>query len=81
MQRRGWSRLVGVTEDSETVMIYTSNDVDPGSGIELCLAVLDGNDLVVVSTKIDAGALADLAEAHMPKGGLRAELRRAKLNL
>ena len=67
MQRRGWTRLVGVAENTVTVLVYTSNDIGSGNRVDLCLAVLDGNKLVVVSTNVDASALAELAEAHMPK--------------
>jgi hypothetical protein len=81
MNRRGWTRLVGVAEDNETVLIYTSNDLGSGNRIDLCLAVLDRNELVVVSTNVDASALAELAEMHLPKGGLRAELKRKNLSL
>ncbi len=81
MRKRGWTRLVGVAENNETVLVYTSNDIDSGSRLDLCLAVLDGNKLIVVSTNVDASALADLAEMHMPKGGWRGELKRQKLSL
>ncbi len=80
MRRRGWTRLVGVAEKKETVMIYTSDAGGSGSRLDLCLAVIDGNHLVVVSTNVDAAALVDLAEMHLPKGGLRGELKHAKLN-
>ncbi|MES1168630.1 MAG: hypothetical protein ABUL61_05625, partial [Oleiharenicola lentus] len=64
----------GVAEGKETVLIYTSDDISSGNRIDLCMAVVDGNQMVVVSTNVDAGALAELAERHMPKDGLRAEL-------
>ncbi|MDQ5977903.1 MAG: hypothetical protein QG602_875 [Verrucomicrobiota bacterium] len=74
MRSRGWSRLVGVVERDETVLVYTSDDLDSGDLMELCVAVLDGADLVVVSTKVDAGKLVQLAEKHLPEGGFREKL-------
>lgn len=81
MRKRGWTRLVGVAENNETVLVYTSNDIGSGSRLDVCLAVIDGNKLVVVSTNVDSSALMDLAALHMPKGGVIGELRRKKLSL
>ncbi len=80
MKQRGWTRLVGVADGRETVLIYTSDVSGTDSRIGLCLAVVDGQELVVVSTKVDAGVLAELAAKHMPKDGLREKLRTVKLN-
>jgi len=62
MQRRGWTRLVGVAEDHKTVLIYTSDDAGKSDTLDLCLAVVEGRQLVVVSTTVDADRLADLVE-------------------
>lgn len=78
MEQRGWSRLVGVVEGRQTVLIYTSNEDKWGDKIDLCLAVIDGKELVVVSTRVDAGVLAELVAKHAP-GGLREKLKFAKL--
>ncbi len=80
MQRRGWTRLVGAVDGDQTVLIYTSNDIGDSSRIDLCVAVVNGRELVIVSTKVDAGALMKLAEMKMPEGGFRAKLRQVKLN-
>ena len=74
MSARGWSRLVGVFDHGETVLVYASDDLDSGDQVELCVAVVDGDDLVIVSTKIDAGKLVELAEKHLPQGGFREKL-------
>jgi hypothetical protein len=81
MTRRGWSRLVGVLGDDETVLIYASDELDSGGKLDLCLAVIDGEEMVIVSTKIDADALADLAGKHIPEGGLRGKLGHAKVRI
>lgn len=75
MRQRGWNRLVGVAERNETVLVYCSDDLGSGDQMELCVAVLDGSDLVVVSTKVDAGKLIELAEKHLPEGGIREKLK------
>lgn len=60
MKQRGWSRLVGVVEDRETVLIYVSDEADEDAPLDVCLAVLDGRDLVVVSTSVSGDALDQL---------------------
>lgn len=79
MSARGWSRLVGVFDRGETVLVYASDDLDSGDQVELCVAVVDGDDLVIVSTKVDAGKLVELAEKHLPKGGLREKLKHTQI--
>ena len=78
MRDRGWTRLVGVADGKQNVLIYTS---DRGSGdrMDLCLAVVDGKELVVVSTRVDAEALLELVEKHAP-GDIKSKLKLAKLN-
>jgi hypothetical protein len=78
MERRGWSRMVGVVDGRQTVLIYASEPETFGDKIDLCLAVIDGKELVVVSTRVDAGALTELVERHVP-GGFREKLKFAKL--
>ena len=78
MERRGWSRMVGVVEGRQTVLIYTSDVKMSSDKIDLCLAVVDGRELVVVSTRVDAAVLAELVEKHAP-GGFREKLKFAKL--
>ena len=80
MSKRGWSRMVGVADHDETVLIYASDRIGSSGRIDLCLAVVDGNQLVVVSTNVDASVLAELAERHIPEGGLRGKLKHAKLS-
>jgi hypothetical protein len=79
MGRRGWSRLVGVHDGHSTVLVYSNADPDPEGRIDLCLAVLDGDNLVVASTRVRAEKLRELVERHMPAGGLRQKLKLAKI--
>jgi hypothetical protein len=64
MSRRGWTRLVGVAEDKQTVLVYTSDDSGRGDLIGICVAVVDGRQLVIASTTVDASELAELVEKH-----------------
>lgn len=75
MRELGWSRLVGVSGRKETVLIYVPDRIKENEPIEVCLAVVDGRQLVVVATSLDAGALADLVERHYA-GGLKHKLHR-----
>jgi hypothetical protein len=78
MRSRGWSRLVSVVDGDKTVLIYTSDKGDNGDKIDLCLSVVDGREMVVVSTRVDAGPLMKLVERHAPEG-FRSKLKFAKL--
>lgn len=79
MNRRGWTRLVGVAENENTVMVYVSEDSGSEGRLDLCVAVVDGSQLVVVSTTVDADSLLELVETHLPKGELRNKLKLAKI--
>lgn len=75
MQGRGWTRLVGVADGKETVMVYTADDIDENEPIDICVAVVNGREMVVVSATVDPDAIGALVERHAG-GELRAELRR-----
>ena len=79
MQKRGWSRLVGVADGNDNVLIYTS-DKGNGDRIDLCLAVVSGKELVVVSTRVESEALAKLVEKHVPDD-FKSKLKLAKMSL
>jgi len=64
MQQRGWTRLVGVAEKKETVLVYVPGDLDEDEPFEICVAVVSGKEMVVASTTIDAEALGDLIAKH-----------------
>ncbi|MBI2515571.1 MAG: hypothetical protein HYV95_01530 [Opitutae bacterium] len=62
MQKRGWSRLVGVADHGDTVLVYTPDNLDPDDPVDVCIAVINDRDLVVVSATLDAKALSRLVE-------------------
>ncbi len=64
MAKRGWTRLVGVADKKDTVLVYVHGDLDEDEPLELCLAVVNGKEMVVASTTIDAQALGELVAKH-----------------
>ena len=65
MRRRGWSRLVGVTDKFQHVLVYA-----PADGAEvgqLCLAVVNPRELVVVSALVDPEAISALVARQLAK--------------
>ncbi len=79
MRARGWTRLVGVAQGKQNVLVYTA-DHDSGDRVDLCIAVVDGKELVVVSTRVDAEALMKLVEKHAP-GDFKSKIKLANLDL
>jgi hypothetical protein len=65
MRDRGWTRLVGVVEKSQNVLIYVPTDGTDFS--QVCLTVVTGRELVVVSATLDPDALTDLVALHAGK--------------
>jgi hypothetical protein len=64
MGQRGWTRLVGVVDEKETVIIYAPQDLTTGKSLEVCLAVINDKQLVVAATKVNASALEELIRLH-----------------
>ncbi|HEY8993443.1 MAG TPA: hypothetical protein VIM71_02060 [Lacunisphaera sp.] len=79
MNRRGWTRLVGVAEEDKTVLVYSSDEANADGRLDLCVAVVDRNQLVVVSTTVNADALLKLVELHAPKDVWKNKLKLAKV--
>lgn len=62
MRRRGWLRVVGVSQGRDTVMVYVPDgDEEPE---DVCVAVVNDRDFVVVSARIRPSALVALVERH-----------------
>jgi len=77
---RGWTRLVGVLDHGKTVLVYAANKSFSAAKLDVCVAVVDGPELVVVSTRVDAEALAKLVERHA-RDGYGGKLKLAKLGI
>jgi hypothetical protein len=65
MERRGWSRLVDVRQHGTHVRVYSRGGDNPGDTLELCLAVLDDERLVVASTQIVPEVMARWVRSHV----------------
>ena len=78
MHRRGWSRLVGVSQSKETVLVYVPDDADMDGSFDVCLAVVDGKQLVVASASMDGDTLVKLVKMHKD-GEFRAGKRHFRL--
>lgn len=62
MKSRGWTRVVGVVNGDDTVMVYVPEDSDELD--EVCVAVVNGRELVVVSAEVRPEELVALVERH-----------------
>lgn len=53
MADHNWQRVVTVSDGNDLVMIYVPAELVAGGEIDLCLAVCDGEEMVIVSARID----------------------------
>jgi len=61
MARRGWDRLVTVSEARELVAVYVPANVRSPSNVKICLVALNGRELVVASARSNLEPLMELA--------------------
>lgn len=66
MSGRGWTRIVGVNQNHETVAIYAPTEADSASSQRVCVAVCQNRQLVVVEGVVDGDALLKLAGRFHP---------------
>ena len=64
MVSRGWNRLVGVVDKEDRVLVYVPSHYDADGPIDICLAVINRKEMVVVSATVDPTGLAELVEKH-----------------
>jgi hypothetical protein len=57
MARRGWARTVGVVDGGQTVLIYLPESRGSAQPSRICVAVCDGEQLVIVAAGFDAERL------------------------
>ncbi len=65
MESRGWKRFLAVHEKEKTVIGYMPAELGD-SDLPLCMAIHDGDKLVIVSVKADQDELVKLAGKHVP---------------
>lgn len=64
MEKNGWSRIVGVNDHDTTVLVYAPAVMRSSGAQRVCVAVIDGDKLIVVSARGDISQLAELAPIH-----------------
>lgn len=66
MNGRDWVRVIAVRDGDESVMVYLPRKWSPDDQVNLCVAVCDGRELVLISARLRTGPLATLAAIHLP---------------
>jgi hypothetical protein len=71
MARRGWERLVAVLENQECVLAYVPARIPSPRDLRLSVLVLDGDQLVVTSARVNPEPVFELAlreaRRHTPR--------------
>lgn len=66
MARRGYTRLVGVVDGADTVLVYAPADAGEEE-IEVCVAVCEPDQTVIASARLGAAPLAALVQRNIAK--------------
>lgn len=64
LQKQGWKRTVAVSQRNETVLVYVPDGPSGEAELQVCVAVCEGRNLVVVSALTSVEALVALASNH-----------------
>lgn len=64
MEKRGWTRVVGVNEPGNLVLVYVPQRESSGSTERACVAVCNDEHLVVVSGTLAIEPLVQIAQRH-----------------
>ena len=62
---RGWERLVTVVDGAENVVIYAQAGKRLSETMKVCVGVVTGSELVVVSATLRPGELMPVIEKHL----------------
>jgi len=68
MAKHGFDRVVGVASQGEVVGIYVPDAARSGRSLRVCLLVVEGRQLVVVSARANVKPLVELAAHHAALG-------------
>ncbi|HUG12812.1 MAG TPA: hypothetical protein VMM36_17480 [Opitutaceae bacterium] len=63
--RNGWERLITVIDNKENVVVYTKAGGNWDSKVRVCIGVVTGRELVVVSATVRPEALMPLIDKHL----------------
>lgn len=76
LEKKGWSRIVGVQDKDNLVAIYVPDNMTSVRKARVCVLVMDGRDLVCAQAKADLRPLFTLAmDKAFEEGGLRVAAR------
>jgi hypothetical protein len=82
MERRGWTRVVGVTERNQSVAVFVPDTADLASTLRVMVLVVDKRQCVIASARIHPEPLVELAhtmpfksQLALPGGGRLAAVR------
>jgi hypothetical protein len=70
MRRQGWERIVGVVQGRQFVAVYVPRNLRSVKRMACCVAVLNEQDLVVVSASGNLEPLLELATQHLQEHDL-----------
>jgi len=54
MADRDWVQVVTVADGEDLVLIFVPRDLAEGDALEVCIAVSDGQEMVIASATVDA---------------------------
>jgi hypothetical protein len=64
MRRRGWTRVVGVSDAENLVLVYLPEGERSGSTEQVCVAVCNDEHLIVVEGSVRMDRLVELLARH-----------------
>jgi hypothetical protein len=64
MRQRGWTRVVGVSDEENLVLVYSPKGERSGSTEQVCVAVCNEEHLIVVEGSVRMDRLVELAAHH-----------------
>ena len=71
MRERDWEPVVSVQDGDDCVQVFVPKSLDSHRDTQACVFVMERNQLVIVSARIDLEPLLGIAEHHLAKHALR----------
>jgi hypothetical protein len=64
MAKRGWDRLVGVSQERELVVVYVPKEQSRLRNVRACVGVINGGQLVLAGVRSNLEPLLELVQKH-----------------
>lgn len=64
MAKRGWDRLVGVSQERKLVVVYVPREQSRLRNVRACVGVINGEQLVLAGVRSDLEPLLELVQNH-----------------